>query len=380
MKYHSPWANDELDLFRKTTRRFIEEKFLPEQDDWEREHKPQPQAWCDAGATGMLLTDIPEQYGGGGGAIAHEVVVVEELARAGVHFGTTVQSIVAHYILAYGGEGQKLAWLPPMARGELVGAIAMTEAGAGSDLQAIKTRAVRDGDHYVINGSKTFITNGWHAGIIVLAVKTDSTISGPRGISLIVVETKDLGGFSVGKPLEKIGMRTQDTCELFFDNVRVPSANLLGPSEGKGFSQMMSQLPFERLLIAACAVATAERAVALTAKYAKERSAFGGRLIDLQNTRFQLAECRTESQIGRVFLDQCVGDFISGQMDAETAAMAKYWITDCECRILDKCLQIHGGYGYMKEYPIARMWVDSRVHRIYAGANEVMKEIIGASL
>lgn len=380
MNYQSSWWNNELDLFRKTVRRFIEEKFLPEQDNWERQHRPEPRAWRDAGATGMLLTDVPEEYGGGGGTIAHEVVVVEELARAGVHFGTTVQSIVAHYILAYGSEAQKRAWLPRMGRGELVGSIAMTEAGAGSDLQAIKTRAVRDGGDYVINGSKTFITNGWHAGIVALAVKTDSTISGVRGISLIVLETKDLRGYSVGKPLEKIGMHTQDTCELFFDNVRVPSPNLLGPSEGKGFSQMMSQLPFERLLIAAGAVATSERAVAITAKYAKERSAFGGQLIDLQNTRFQLAECRTECQIGRVFLDKCIGDFISGRMDAETAAMAKYWTTDCECRILDKCLQIHGGYGYMKEYPVARMWVDSRVHRIYAGANEVMKEIIGASL
>lgn len=380
MNYRSPWVNSELELFRKNIRRLIEEEFLPEQDKWERQHRPDPQAWRQAGAAGMLLTDIPEQYGGGGGTIVHEIVVVEELARAGVHFGTTVQSIVAHYILAYGSEEQRRAWLPRMASGELVGAIAMTEAGAGSDLQAIKTRAVRDGGDYAINGSKTFITNGWHAGLVALAVRTDSAASGVRGISLIIVETKDLRGLSVGKPLEKIGMQTQDTCELFFDNVRVPAANLLGSCEGKGFSQMMTQLPFERLLVAACAVATAERAVTITAKYAKDRSAFGGQLIDLQNTRFQLAECKTECHIGRVFLDQCVGEFVSGKMDAETAAMAKYWLTDCECRILDKCLQIHGGYGYMKEYPIARMWVDSRVHRIYAGANEVMKEIIGASL
>lgn len=380
MNHQSPWMNDELDLFRKTVRRFIEERFLPEQDKWEQQHRPEPEAWREAGATGMLLTDVPEEYGGGGGTIAHEVVVVEELARAGVHFGTTVQSIVAHYILTYGSEAQKRAWLPRMASGELVGSIAMTEAGAGSDLAGIKTKAVRDGNDYVINGSKTFITNGWHAGIVALAVKTDSAVSGVRGISLVIVEAKDLRGYSVGKPLEKIGMHTQDTCELFFDNVRVPAGNLLGPSEGKGFSQMMSQLPYERLLIAACAVATAERAVAITTKYAAERSAFGARLVDLQNTRFQLAECKTECHIGRVFLDKCIGDAVSGPMDADTAAMAKYWITDCECRILDKCLQIHGGYGYMKEYPIARMWVDSRVHRIYAGANEVMKEIIGASL
>lgn len=380
MAYHSPWLNDELNLFRKTVRRFIEDKFLPRQDSWEQHHRPDPAAWPEAGATGLLLTDIPEEYGGGGGTIAHEVVVVEELARAGVHFGSIVQSIVAHYILAYGSEEQKQKWLPRMARGELVGAIAMTEAGAGSDLQSIKTTALRDGSSYVINGSKTFITNGWHAGIIVLAVKTDPAASGFRGISLVVIETKNLPGYSTGKPLEKIGMHTQDTCELFVDDVRVSASNLLGASEGKGFSQMMSQLPYERLLISALAVATAERAVAITSQYVKDRSAFGAPLIDLQNTRFQLAECKTECYIGRIFLDECIEDSIAGHVDPVTTAMAKYWLTECESRILDKCVQMHGGYGYMKEYLIARMWADSRVHRIYAGANEVMKEIIGASL
>ncbi len=380
LTYHSSWLNEELNLFRKTVRRFIEDKFLPQQDSWEQQHRPEPAAWSEAGETGLLLTDIPEEYGGGGGTIAHEVVIVEELARVGVHFGATVQSIVAHYILAYGSEEQKQKWLPRMAHGELVGAIAMTEAGAGSDLQSIKTRALREGGNYVINGSKTFITNGWHAGIVVLAVKTGAAVSGFRDISMLVVETKDLPGYSIGKPLEKIGMHTQDTCELFFDNVRVPVNSLLGASEGKGFSQMMSQLPYERLLISALAAATAERAVTITSKYVKDRSAFGASLIDLQNTRFQLAECKTECHIGRIFLDECIKDFIAGHVDPVTAAMAKYWLTECESRILDKCVQMHGGYGYMKEYPIARMWADSRVHRIYAGANEIMKEIIGASL
>jgi acyl-CoA dehydrogenase len=267
-----------------------------------------------------------------------------------------------------------------MARGELVGAIAMSEPSAGSDLQGIKTTARRDGDHYVINGSKTFITNGWHAGIICLAVKTDAKAAGPKGISLIIVETKDLPGYQVGHPLEKVGMHERDTCELFFDEVRVPVLNLLGQAEGKGFSQMMAQLPFERLTVGVAAVATAEQAVAITTKYAKERTAFGKPLIDFQNTRFKLAECKTEAHIGRVFIDNCIERFLTGQLDAVTAAMAKYWLTDCQCRIVDECLQLHGGYGYMLEYPIARMWADGRVQRIYAGANEIMKEVIGWSL
>ena len=267
-----------------------------------------------------------------------------------------------------------------MALGELVAAISMTEAGAGSDLQAIKTTAVRDGSEYVINGSKTFVTNGWHASIIGLAVKTDPKSAGPRGISMLVVEPKNLAGYSVGAPLEKIGMQAQDTCEIFFDNVRVPASSLLGPSEGKGLSQMMAQLSFERLMIAVAAVATAEQAVNITTKYVKERKAFGGALMELQNVRFKLAECRTEAHVGRVFLDHCIQEFIAGKLDASTAAMAKYWLTECEGRILDECVQLHGGYGYMAEYPIARMWADSRVHRIYAGSNEIMKELIGCSL
>ncbi len=380
MTYQSPWITEELVIFRKSVRQFIEERFLPHQATWEHQHYPDSKAWLDAGSMGMLLTDISEEYGGGGGDIGHEIVVVEELANAGVHFGTVVQSIVAHYIFDYGSVEQKRKLLPRMASGELVGAIAMTEAGGGSDLQSITTRATREGDSYVINGSKTFITNGWHAGIVVLAVKTDSAASGVRGISMLAIETKDLPGYSVGKPLEKIGMRTQDTCELFFDKVRVPATALLGGSEGKGFTQMMSQLPYERLLIAATALKTAERALSITTQYSKDRVAFGGPLIDLQNTRFQLAECKTECHIGRVFLDRCIQDHIAGKSDPETAAMAKYWLTECEGRVLDKCVQMHGGYGYMSEYPVARMWVDGRIHRIYAGANEIMKEIIGASL
>jgi acyl-CoA dehydrogenase len=256
----------------------------------------------------------------------------------------------------------------------------MTEPAAGSDLQGIKTTARREGNDYAINGSKAFVTNGLHANIICVAVKTDTRVAGFKGISLLIVEGKNLPGYRIGRSLEKVGMHGQDTCELFFDNVRVPASNLLGPSEGKGFSQMMEQLPYERLTVGVSAVATAEQAVTITTKYAKERTAFGKPLIDFQNTRFKLAECKTEAHIGRVFLDNCIERFISGQLDAVTAAMAKYWLTDCQCRIVDECVQLHGGYGYMMEYPIARMWVDSRVQRIYAGTNEIMKELIGWSL
>jgi acyl-CoA dehydrogenase len=266
-----------------------------------------------------------------------------------------------------------------MATGELVAAIAMTEPSAGSDLQAIRTTARRDGEHFVIKGSKTFVTNGWHAGLVCLAVKTDASKAGLKGLSLIMVETKDLPGYQVGRSLEKIGMHAQDTCELFFDDVRVPVANLLG-GEGRGFSLMMVQLPYERLTVAATAVASMERAVALTIQYVKDRSAFGKPLVDFQNTRFQLAQCLTETRIGRVFLDDCIERFITGQLDDVTTAMAKYWLTECQCRIVDECVQLHGGYGYMTEYPIARMWADSRAQRIYAGTNEIMKELIAWSL
>jgi len=300
--------------------------------------------------------------------------------HAGVHFGSSIQSIVAHYILAYGSEAQKRDWLPRMARGDLVGAIAMSEPGAGSDLQGIQTMARRDGDHYVINGSKTFITNGGHASLVCLAAKTDAKVAGVKGISLIMVETKGLAGYRVGRSLEKVGMHAQDTCELFFDDVRVPAANLLGPAEGKGFFQMMDRLPYERLTVGVSAVAMAEHAVAITTAYVKERTAFGKPLIDFQNTRFTLAECKTAAHIGRVFLDNCIERFMAGRLDDITAAMAKYWLTDSQCRIVDECVQLHGGYGYMTEYPIARMWTDSRVQRIYAGTNEIMKELIACAL
>jgi len=378
--YQSSWMNDELRTFRTTVRQFIQNEFAPHQTRWRQQHRPDLEAWAAAGATGLLLTDVPEQYGGGSGTFAHEAVVLDELARAGIHFASSIQSVVAHYLLAYGSEEQKCRWLPRLGRGDLVAAIAMSEPAAGSDLQGIKTTARRDGDEYVINGSKTFVTNGWNAGLVCLAVKTDARVVGMKGTSLLMVEPKGLPGYQVGRSLEKVGMHEQDTCELFFDDVRVPASNLLGEAEGKGFSQMLEQLPYERLTVAVTAVAMAEEAVALTTRHVKERTAFGKPLIDFQNTRFKLAECKTEARMGRVFLDNCLERFMAGTLDDMSCAMAKYWITDCECRIVDECVQLHGGYGYMAEYAIARMWTASRVHRIYAGSNEIMKELIAGSL
>ncbi|HYK18782.1 MAG TPA: acyl-CoA dehydrogenase family protein [Bryobacteraceae bacterium] len=378
--YESPWMNEELRMFRKTVARFIREEFLPQEPRWREQHRPDADAWTKAGATGLLLTDVPEEYGGGGGTFAHEAVMLEELSYAGVHFGSGVHSIVAHYVLSYGTEEQKHRWLPRMATGELVGAIAMSEPVAGSDLQGIKTTARREGDSLVINGSKTFITNGWHASLICLAVRTDTSENAKRGISLVMVETKDLPGYRVGRILEKIGTHGQDTCELFFDDVRVPADNLLGLEEGRGFYQMMEQLPYERLTVGVGAVAVTEQAVAITVKHAKERRAFGKSLMEFQNARFKLAECKTIARVARVFLDDCVERLIADDLDTATAAMAKYWLTDQQCQVVDECVQIHGGYGYMMEYPIARMWADSRVQRIYAGTNEIMKELIARSL
>jgi acyl-CoA dehydrogenase len=372
--------DEDLRMFRRTVAQFVEKELVPHQARWRAQHGPELEAWKKAGGAGLLLVDVPEEYGGGGGSFAHEAVVLDELARNGVYFGTQVHTTVAHYILALASDEQKRGWLPRMARGELLGAIAMTEPHAGSDLQAIKTTARREGDHYVINGSKTFITNGAHAGLVVVAAKTNTKVIGMRGISLIALETAGLPGYRAGRALEKLGMQGQATVEMFFDEVRVPAANLLGGVEGRGFAQMMEQLPYERLQIAVGAVAVAEQAVAITTQYVKERHAFGKPLFDLQNTRFKLAECKTAAQVGRVFLDNCIERFLAGRLDEPSIAMAKYWLTETQCRIVDECLQLHGGYGYMTEYPIARMWADSRVQRIYAGSNEIMKELIAWSL
>lgn len=376
-----PWMNAELELLQDSARKFFERECVPHDARWRREHMADRSVWRKMGEMGLLCASIPEEYGGGGGSFAHEAVICTEQARALVtSISNNVHSgILAHYILNFGSEAQKRKWLPKMASGELVGAIAMTEPGAGSDLQGIRTNAVRDGDHYVINGSKTFITNGFHANLICLVVKTDPTARA-KGVSLIMIETEDLAGFRRGRLLEKIGQTGQDTAELFFDDMRVPVANLLGTEEGRGFAQLMEQLPRERMLIAVGAVATMERAVAETVAYTAERALFGQKLFDMQNTRFKLAECQTLATVARNFVDSCVLRVLDGTLDVPTAAMAKWWTTQTNCQIIDECLQLYGGYGYMSEYPIARMYADARVGKIYGGANEVMKEIIARSL
>jgi len=377
--YESSWVTDETRIFRRSVRQFVEKELAPHRERWEEQGRADPETWTRAGEMGVLLPAIPEQYGGGGGTFAHEAIVVEELSRANLHLGFDIQSIVARYIFAYGNDEQKRRWLPRLASGEFIGAIGMTEPDCGSDLQAIKTTARREGDYYVIDGAKTFITNGVNASLVCLAVRTDSK-PGPRALSLLVIETKDLAGYRVGRSLAKIGRHAQDTCELFFDGVRVPAANLLGAGEGRGLFQLMEQLRHERLSIALSAVAAAESAIEITTRYVKERKAFGKPLFDLQNTRFKLVECKTEAQVTRVFVDSCIQRFIAGTLDDASAAMAKFWATERQFRIIDECVQLHGGYGYMQEFPIARMWVDSRVQRIYAGSNEVLKELVAWSL
>jgi acyl-CoA dehydrogenase len=324
---------------------------------------------------------MPEQYGGAGGDYRHEAVLMEQLGLKGVDgFGISLHNaIVMPYILEYGTEEQKQRWLPRLATGELVGAIAMTEPGAGSDLQGVKTTAKPVGNQYVINGSKTFITNGQTANLIIVVAKTDTTL-GARGVSLLVVETDGAEGFERGRNLDKLGHEAQDTSELFFNDVKVPTENLLGSDEGQGFFQLMGQLPQERLNIAVQGMSTIERALELTIDYVKQRKAFGKAIIDFQNTQFVLAECKTEATVAKVFVNHCIEQHLAGKLDAATASMAKYWVSDLENKIVDRCLQLFGGYGFMNEYPIARMYRDSRVQRIYGGTNEIMKLLIARTL
>jgi acyl-CoA dehydrogenase len=372
--------DDELEMFRDAARRFVENEIVPNDPRWREQHHVDRELWNKAGEVGLLCTDIPDQYGGVGGDARHEAVVVEEMGRRGItSFGHMVHSILAHYVLNYGSEERKLDWLPRMASGELVGAIAMTEPGAGSDLQAVKCRAVRDGDHYVLNGAKTFISNGLHAGLVGVVAKTDPA-KGAKGISIMMVETKDLPGYRVGRVLDKIGQNGWDTAEMFFDDCRVPTSCLLGPAEGQGFVQLMRDLPYERALLALGGVAGMEYALQLTVDYTRSRKAFGQALLEMQNTRFKLAEVKTQVHIARVFIDDCIQKLKDGTLDTVTASMAKLWITDTQCRVMDECLQLFGGYGYMKEYPISQLYADSRVQRIYGGANEIMKEIVARSL
>jgi acyl-CoA dehydrogenase len=380
MNIVSPWMNPELETFRDAVRRFVDAEIVPHQERWRKQQHVDRDLWNKGGDMGILLADIPEQYGGSGGTFAHQSIVFEELSYAGdMSFGLHVHAIVAHYLLNLGTEAQKKKYLPKLASGEMIAAIAMSEPGAGSDLKGIRTTAVRDGDAYAINGSKTFISNGYLADLIVVVTKTDPA-AGAKGVSLMLLETKDCAGFRVGRILEKIGQKGQDTCELFFDNARVPLENVLGGVEGKGFGQLMNELPYERTILGVAGVAAIERALRLTVEYTRERKAFGQALIEMQNTRFVLAEIKTEATVARIFIDRCIQDMIDGRMDTVQASMAKYWISDLQCKVIDNCLQLFGGYGYMLEYPIAQMYVDARVQRIYGGANEIMKEIISRSL
>jgi acyl-CoA dehydrogenase len=375
------WMTEDVVLLEEQARRFIDAEFVPHLDRWNEAGMYDREVWTKAGAAGLLCASMPEEYGGAGGSFAHEVAINRALSLAGFDaFGAPLHSgIVAPYILHYGTDEQKRRWLPRLATGELVAAIAMTEPGAGSDLQAVRTRAVRHGNGYVLNGAKTFISNGQHANLVVVVAKTDPA-AGAKGISLMVVETDEVQGFRRGRKLKKLGFDAADTSELFFEEVALPAKSLLGTVENQGFAQLMSELPQERLMVAVHAQAMMERALALTIDYVKQREAFGRKLLDFQNTQFVLAECKTEATVARAFVDQCVGRLIEGALDTVTASMAKYWVTDTEGKIVDRCLQLFGGYGYMDEYPISRMYRDSRVLRIYAGTNEIMKLVIARSL
>lgn len=384
--YASPWMSDDVADVAGLARHFFATEVVPHLDRFDEQHQVDRETWLAAGRAGLLSLSGSEEFGGGGGTFAHEAAVMWEQARAGDDsFGFSVHSaIVTPYIEGFGSPEQKSRWLPGMASGEIVGAIAMTEPGAGSDLQRIRTTARRDGDSYVINGSKTFITNASHADLVIVVCRTGG--EGAGGISLVVVETTDPAtgeptpGFERGRVLDKIGMHGQDTRELHFTDVRVPTANLLGTEEGQGFYQLMNQLPQERLAIAVSAVAAAEYAVELATAYVKEREAFGRRVMDFQNTRFTLAEVSTEVLAARTFLDHCIQLHLEGALDPVTASRAKYWMTDLQCSVIDRCLQLFGGYGYMREYPIARLYAAARVQKIYGGTNEIMKELIGRSL
>jgi acyl-CoA dehydrogenase len=375
------WMTEDIVLLEEQARRFIAAEYVPQLEAWNAVGMYGREVWTNAGAAGLLCPAIPEQYGGAGGSFAHEAVISRELSLAGFDaFGAPLHSgIVAPYILHYGTEEQKRRWLPRLVTGELVGAIAMSEPGTGSDLQGVRTTAKKSGNGYVLNGSKTFITNGQHANLVIVVAKTDASLAA-KGVSLIVVETDDAPGFRRGRKLKKLGMDAADTSELFFDDVKLPPENLLGGEEGQGFAQLMNDLPRERLIVAVHAQAMMERALALTVDYVKQRQAFGKKIIDFQNTQFVLAECKSEATMSRVFHDHCLERYLNGTLDTVTASMAKYRLTDILGTIVDRCLQLFGGYGYMEEFPISRIYRDARVMRIYAGTNEIMKVLIARSL
>ncbi|MGE4327688.1 MAG: acyl-CoA dehydrogenase family protein [Pseudodonghicola sp.] len=376
----SAWAQEEHQMFADAVGKFYDAELVPNLDRWVDQGVVDRDFWSKAGAAGIMSGAIAEEYGGAGGGIGFDAVTVyEQGARGDVGWGFSIQSIVMHYLVAFATEEQKQRWLPKLVTGEMVGAIAMTEPGTGSDLQAVRTTAEKDGNSYRLNGSKTFITNGHTADLIIVVAKTDKT-AGARGVSLIALETEGAEGFRRGRNLKKLGMKANDTAELFFEDVKVPMTNLLGGEEGQGFYQLMRQLPWERLLIALTALGVIDFAIAETVKYVQERKAFGSRVMDFQNTRFKLAEAKTKAELLRSFVNDCITRLEAGELDAATASMAKYWGSQTQNEVVHECLQLFGGYGFMMEYPIARLYGDSRVQMIYGGTNEIMKELIARSI
>jgi len=373
--------DDELCMLEEACRQFFERECVPHYDDWERRGSVGREMWRKAGAAGLLGASVDPKHGGPGGHFGHEAVIAYQSVLNGIDGwgGGLHNTIAIPYVIHYGSDDQKQRLLPALVSGQSIGAIAMTEPSGGSDLQAIRTTARTDGNGYVLSGQKTFITNGQLANLVVTAAKTEPG-EGDRGISRFLVEADGLEDSRRGRNLDKIGMKANDTSELFFDDVRLPASALLGPEEGRGFYQMMEQLPQERLLVGIFAVARMERALTVTLDYAKERRAFGKAIAEFQTSQFTLAECKTEATVAKVFLDYCIAEHLKGRLTTELASMAKYWLTDLQSTIIDRCLQLHGGYGFMNEYPIARMYRDSRVERIYGGTNEIMKILIGRGL
>lgn len=371
--------DEEHDMFRDAVRRFFNESVVPHIDDWEKAGQVPLSYFTQCGEQGVLCPQVPEQYGGPGGDFRFNAIVAEEHAYTTLGPGSIAvhSDIIAGYLLAHGNEEQKTEWLPKMVSGEAIGAVAMTEPNTGSDLQAIRTTAVRYGDDYVVNGTKTFISNGQNANLFVVVAKTDSTL-GAKGISLFIIES-DTTGFGRGRNLGKIGLKSQDTSEIILDDVRVPKSNMLG-DEGSGFGYLMTELPQERLAIAIGAMASARKAYELTAEYVKERKAFGRKVIEFQNTRFKMADMKTRIAVGHAWIYRCLEQHLRGELTAEEGAMAKLWTTELQGDVVDECLQLFGGYGYMQEYPIGRMYADARVQRIYGGTSEIMREIIGRTV
>ncbi|WP_448119587.1 acyl-CoA dehydrogenase family protein [Pseudomonas serbica] len=377
--YRSPWLDEDVAPFADSVRRFVTQSLAPLEEKWREQHQADRASWLSAGDMGMILPDVPMEYGGSGGTPAHFAAVVNEMTYAGATgLALGISHIVGHYILADGTEEQKQYWLPKIASGEVICSVAMTEPGTGSDLQAIRTRAVKQGHQYIINGAKTFITNGQLCDMVAVVAKTNPE-GGSKGLSIFLVDTR-LPGFRRGKTLDKLGWAAQDTAEMFFDDCAVPADCLLGEVEGKGFFTLMNQLPYERMQIAINATATMERALALTLDYTKDRKVFGQRVLDFQNTRFTLADVKATTLASRAFCDHLIQQWIDGKLDSTQASMGKFWLTERCGEVIDKCLQFFGGYGYMNEYPIGRMWTEARVTRIYGGANEIQRELVGRSL